>query len=80
MSDRYDGAPLAPDPSAASGGRRVRVDVVALVLGLVCTALASSALWRAFLGPLDWSLVKVLAPLGLVAVGVLGLALSRNRS
>ena len=31
-------------------------------------------------GPLPWQVIKIVAPLGLVALGVGGLALSRNRS
>ncbi|MET0694003.1 MAG: hypothetical protein ABWY56_08725 [Propionibacteriaceae bacterium] len=57
-----------------------RVDVVALVFGLLLTAVGAGALWLAIAGSLDWQLVKVAAPLALVVVGVLGLAFSRNRS
>jgi len=57
-----------------------RVDVVALVFGLLLTAVGAGALWLAFAGSLNWQLVKVAAPLALVVVGVLGLAFSRNRS
>ena len=53
-------------------------DVTALVFGLIFTTLAGGVLWRAFGGDLDWSLVKVAAPLGLVVIGVIGLALSRR--
>lgn len=56
------------------------LDVVALVFGLLLSAIAGAALWRSFVGPLDWELLKIAAPLALVVVGVLGLALSRNRS
>jgi len=57
-----------------------RVDVVALIFGLLFTAVATGALWLAFTGSINWQLVKVAAPLALVVVGVLGLAFSRNRS
>jgi hypothetical protein len=57
-----------------------RVDVVALVFGLLLTAIGAGALWLAFTGSLNWHVVKVAAPLALVVVGVLGLAFSRNRS
>jgi hypothetical protein len=56
------------------------VDVVALVFGLLLSAVAGAALWQSFLGPLDWELLKIAAPLALVVVGAVGLALSRNRS
>ena len=53
-------------------------DVTALVFGLIVTTIAGAALWRVFMGDLNWSLVKVAAPLGLVVIGVIGLALSRR--
>lgn len=53
-------------------------DVTALIFGLVFTTLAGGVLWHAFGGDLDWALVKVAAPLGLVVIGVIGLALSRR--
>ena len=56
-----------------------RVDVVALVTGLLLTAAGVVSLWLAVTGSVDWSRISVLAPLALVGVGVLGLALSRNR-
>ena len=59
---------------------RRRVDVVALLVGVMFTALAAASLWSTFFGSLDWHLIKIAAPLGLVAIGVVGLALSRNRS
>ncbi|MFT4295241.1 MAG: hypothetical protein QM582_07495 [Micropruina sp.] len=54
-----------------------RIDVAALNVGLVCTGLAVLALYAAF-GTVDWKLVSVLAPLGLVLIGLAGLLLSRN--
>jgi hypothetical protein len=57
-----------------------RVDVVALIAGLLLTGIATGSLWLAFNGSIDWQLVKVLAPLALVVVGVLGLAFSRDRT
>jgi hypothetical protein len=56
-----------------------RVDVVALVAGLLLTGVASTSLWLTFTGSVDWPLIKVISPLVLVVVGVIGLALSRNR-
>jgi len=54
-------------------------DVVALIFGLVFTSIAVGSLWLSFGGSINWQLVKIIAPLGLIAAGVLGLALSRNR-
>lgn len=59
---------------------RAPVDVVALVLGLLLTAVAAGSLWLSVTGSLNWALVKVIAPCALVVIGVVGLALSRNRS
>ena len=56
------------------------VDVTAFVVGAVFSGIAVLALWMAFAGSVDWGIVRVVAPLGLVAVGILGLALARNRS
>ncbi|MFL6026157.1 MAG: hypothetical protein ACJ72G_04455 [Friedmanniella sp.] len=53
-------------------------DVVALVFGLLFTAVAAAALWQSVIGTLHWSLLKTVTPLALVTVGVLGLALSRR--
>jgi hypothetical protein len=55
-----------------------RRDGVALVAGLVLIAVALGALWFAFTGTLDWQLVGTVAPLALVAIGMLGLVVSRN--
>ena len=41
--------------------------------------MAGGVLWYAWVGPLNWGLVKIIAPLALTAVGILGLALSRNK-
>lgn len=56
-----------------------RVDIPALVVGLLGLMLAGLGLWRAF-GAVNWSLVGVAIPLVLVLVGLLGLVLSRPRS
>ena len=58
---------------------KARPDVVALITGVVLTSLAVVVLGTTVFGPPSWSLVKIVAPLLLVAVGVVGLALSRNR-
>jgi hypothetical protein len=55
-------------------------DVVALIAGVVFIAVALSGLWIALVGPMPWGVIKIVAPLGLVVLGVGGLALSRNRS
>jgi hypothetical protein len=57
-----------------------RPDVVALVLGVLFTVLAAGLLIDTLVVGLTWAVVKIVAPLVLVAVGVAGLALSRNRS
>lgn len=55
-----------------------RFDVVALVAGVCFGCLALAVLADALVAPLTWGLVKVVAPLVLVVVGVAGLALSRR--
>ncbi|HEX8488265.1 MAG TPA: hypothetical protein VF642_06970 [Propionibacteriaceae bacterium] len=57
-----------------------RVDVVALMAGLLLTGVAACSLWYSLTASMDWQLLKVVAPASLVVVGALGLALSRNRS
>jgi hypothetical protein len=57
-----------------------RPDVVALVLGVLFTVLAAGLLVDTLVVGVTWAVVKIVAPLVLVAVGVAGLALSRNRS
>jgi hypothetical protein len=57
-----------------------RVDVLALVLGVVFSAVAVLSLWLSLFGSINWEVVRIAAPLGLVSLGVVGLALSRNRS
>lgn len=59
---------------------RRHADVVALVTGVLLTGFAVAVLWDTLVGPLSWALIKVVAPLVLVVVGVVGLALSRNRT
>jgi hypothetical protein len=55
-----------------------RFDVVALVTGVCFLGLALAVLANALVGPLSWALVKIVAPVVLVVVGVAGLALSRR--
>jgi hypothetical protein len=57
-----------------------RVDVLALVLGVVFSAVAVLFLWLSLFGSINWEVVRIAAPLGLVSLGIVGLALSRNRS
>ncbi len=56
-----------------------RFDVLALVTGLLVTAVALVTLWLSVGGSVDWGLIKIGAPLLLVVAGVVGLALSRHR-
>ncbi|HJV15693.1 MAG TPA: hypothetical protein VJ625_17540 [Propionibacteriaceae bacterium] len=58
---------------------RKTYDVVALIFGLLLSSVALGSLWLTFVGPLNWQVIRIVAPMGLVAVGVLGLVLSRNR-
>ncbi len=55
-----------------------RPDTVSLVLGLLCTALALGGLWLSVGGTVDWSTVRIAAPLVLVLIGVVGLVVSRR--
>jgi cytochrome c oxidase assembly factor CtaG len=57
-----------------------RPDVLALILGVVFSVIAILALWASLFGTINWEVVRIAAPLGLVSLGVLGLALSRNRT
>jgi hypothetical protein len=56
-----------------------RPDTVSLVLGLLTTALALTGLWLSVGGRIDWTTLKIAAPLTLVAIGIVGLAASRNK-
>jgi hypothetical protein len=58
---------------------RKTYDVVALIFGLLLCGVALVSLWLTFVGPLNWQVIRIVAPMGLVAVGVVGLVLSRNR-
>jgi hypothetical protein len=55
-------------------------DVVALITGVLFSCIALGALWLTLVGPLPWAVLKIVAPLGLIALGVGGLAMSRNRT
>lgn len=56
-----------------------RIDVVALVFGVLLSTLAGVALWTEVVGPVSPRVLTVAAPLVLVVVGIVGLALSRPR-
>jgi len=58
---------------------RKTYDVVALIFGLMLSCVALGSLWLTFVGPLNWQVIRIVAPMGLVVVGVVGLVLSRNR-
>ncbi len=58
----------------------MRRDVTTRIFGLLLTGVAGVALWRSITGHIDWQVIKIAAPVSLVLVGVMGLALSRNRS
>jgi hypothetical protein len=58
---------------------RRRFDVVALIFGVLLSGAGFVSLWLSFVGSVDWHLLKIVAPLALVVLGILGLALSRNR-
>ena len=58
---------------------RKTYDVVALIFGLLLCCVALGSLWLTLVGPLNWQVIRIVAPMGLVAVGVVGLVLSRNR-
>ncbi len=57
-----------------------RPDTVSLILGLLATVLALTGLWMSVGGSIDWSAVKVAAPLILVVIGIIGLAVSRPKT
>jgi hypothetical protein len=56
-----------------------RFDVVALIFGVLFTTVAALSLWLSFVGPVDWTALRIAAPFGLVALGLVGLLLSRHR-
>jgi hypothetical protein len=55
-----------------------RRDTVALIFGLLLTGFALGSLWFSVTGVLDWDVLKLAIPIGLVVVGVAGLAVSRT--
>lgn len=59
---------------------RAPVDVAALIVGLAAVGLAAGVLVNSLAGPLDHHLITIGAPVGLVVLGVIGLALNRGPS
>lgn len=55
-----------------------RRDTVALIFGLLLVGVALGSLWFSVTGSLDWEVVKLAIPIGLVVVGIAGLAVSRT--
>lgn len=55
-----------------------RRDTVALILGLLLTGVALGSLWFSITGVMDWDVLTLAIPIGLVVVGVAGLAVSRT--
>nr|NLI49036.1 hypothetical protein [Propionibacterium sp.] len=56
---------------------RGRADVTGLIAGLLFCVLAGVALWAAF-GTVDWTGIGLALPFALVAIGLLGLNLTRS--
>lgn len=54
-----------------------RRDSVALIFGLLLSAVAVGALWSSITGVLDWDVLKLAIPIGLVVIGIAGLLVSR---
>ncbi len=52
-------------------------DRAAFAFGVIALALAGLGLWNTY-GHVDWNLVGILAPAGMVVIGVGMLLLSRN--
>ena len=54
-----------------------RRDSVALIFGLLLSAVAVGSLWFSITGALDWDVLKLAIPIGLVVIGIAGLVVSR---
>ncbi len=59
--------------------RTSKPDVVSLIFGVLITGIAVLSLWSTYVGTVDWHALRIAAPLSLVVLGVVGLALSRSR-
>ena len=57
---------------------RTPVDLFSLVVGLLFTAFATGALYMAFGGTYDRTVLKIALPVFLIALGAAGLLLSRR--
>jgi len=57
-----------------------RPDAVSVILGLMATILALGGLWLSFGGSIEWSTLRIAAPLVLVLIGIIGLVAARPRS
>ncbi|WP_203569127.1 hypothetical protein [Aestuariimicrobium ganziense] len=58
----------------------MKLDSASLVWGLIFLALAAFGLWVGTGNQVNWARVSIVAPLLLIAVGVLGLVLQRSSS
>lgn len=54
-----------------------RRDSIALIFGLLLSAVGLGSLWFSVTGILDWDVLKLAIPIGLVVIGIAGLAVSR---
>jgi hypothetical protein len=43
---------------------RKTYDVVALIFGLLLSCVALGSLWLTFVGPLNWQVIRIVAPMG----------------
>ena len=57
-----------------------RIDIPALLLGLLFTSIAALGLARGLGAPINWNTVWLAAPAVLIALGALGLVLNRKPS
>ena len=55
-----------------------RRDSIALIFGLLLSAVGLGSLWFSVTGILDWDVLKLAIPIGLVVIGIAGLAVSRT--
>ncbi len=64
-------------PMTARPEQRRHLDVSSLLWGIVFALIAGIAGWMALGHHVDWSALRFTAPLVLIALGILGLVLSR---
>ena len=48
-----------------------------MIFGLLLSAVAVGSLWFSITGALDWDVLKLAIPIGLVVIGIAGLVVSR---